>query len=221
MSEHGDDTSERIGAAIRAAAAQVSAPAELRAQLARDRVRSAPRHGLRLRPRAVIAGGLALATLAAVALLIVLAPGSAGAPSVADAAGVALSAPTQPAPKTNIGDPRFIQASVAGVRFPNYAYEGSWRTVGGRIDTIGRRRSQTVAYARERARVGYTIVEGRPLQAPPGARRADAAGTPVWVVRLDGVLVVSWERDRHTCVLASRTAALPEMLRLVAWHDEA
>jgi hypothetical protein len=43
----------------------------------------------------------------------------------------------------------------------------------------------------------------------------------VWVVRLDGVLVVSWERDRHTCVLASRTAALPEMLRLVAWHDAA
>ena len=221
MSEHDDHSSERIGAAVRAAVAQVSAPAELRAQVARERLHSAPRHRPRLQPGTLIAGGSALATLVVVALVIALAPGSAGAPSVADAAGVALSAPTQPAPATDIGNPRFIGASVAGVRFPNYAYEASWRTVGGRSDTIARRRSQTVAYARGPVRVGYTIVDGRPLQAPPGARRADAAGTPVWVVRIDGALVVTWERDRHTCVLASRTATLPQMLRLVAWHDEA
>ncbi len=221
MPEHGDHTSERIGAAIRAAAGQVSAPPELRARVARDRLRSAPRHRPRLRPGTLIAGGAALATLVVVALVIALAPGSPGAPSVADAAGVALSAPTRPAPETDIVNPRFIEASVAGVRFPNYAYDASWRTIGGRIDTIARRRSQTVAYARGPVRVGYTIVDGRPLQAPPGARRADAAGTPVWVARVDGALVVTWERDRHTCVLASRTATLPQMLRLVAWRDEA
>lgn len=220
MSEHDDRTSERIGEAIRGAAAQVSAPAELQARVARDRLRTAPRHRAWLRPAALIAGASALAVIA-VALVIALAPGTSTEPSVADAAGVALAAPTRPAPGTDIGNPRFIGASVAGVRFPNYAYDASWRTVGARIDTIGRRRSQTVAYAHGALRVGYTIVDGHPLNAPAGARRADAAGTPVWVASLDGALVVSWERDQHTCVLASRTATLPQMLRLVAWHDEA
>jgi hypothetical protein len=220
VSEHDHHTSEQIGAAIRAAAAQVSAPAELRVRVARDRLRSAPRHRPRLRPAALIAGGSALAVVV-VALVIALAPGSPGAPSVADAAGVALSMPTRPAPGTDIVNPRFIEANVAGVRFPNYAYDASWRTVGGRSDTIGRRRSQTVAYARGPVRVGYTIVDGRPLQAPQGARWANAAGTSVRVMRLDGALVVTWERGRHTCVLASRTATLPQMLRLVAWRDDA
>ncbi len=220
MSEHENDTSEQTGAAIRAAAAQVSAPKELRARIARDRLRSAPRHRQRFRPAALIAGGSALAVVV-VALVILLAPGSPGAPSVADAAGMALSAPTRPAPATDAGDPRFIGTSVAGVRFPNYAYDSPWRTVGGRIDALGHRRSQTVTYARGSVRVGYTIVDGQPLEAPPGARRADAAGTPVWVVRLDGALVVSWERARHTCVLASRTATLPQMLRFVAWRGAA
>lgn len=220
MSERDDHNSEWIGEAIRVAAAQVSAPAELRARVAGDRLRGAHRHRPRWRPAAMIAGGSALAVVA-VALMIALAPGAPGAPSVADAAGVALSAPTRPAPGTDITNPRFVGASVAGVRFPNYAYDASWRAIGGRIDTIGRRRSQTVAYARGSVRVGYTIVDGRPLKTPAGARRADAAGTPVWVVSLHGALVVSWERDRHTCVLASRTATLPEVLRLVAWRDEA
>ena len=38
----------------------------------------------------------------------------------------------------------------------------------------------------------------------------------MWVASLDGALVVSWERAGHTCVLASRTATLPQMLRFVA-----
>jgi hypothetical protein len=167
---------------------------------------------------ALIGGALAAV---AVALAIVLAPGSGGAPSVADAAGLALRAPTQPAPKADPGDPRFVGASVAGIRFPNYAYDSSWRTVGGRIDSLRRRRSQTVMYALGRVRVGYTIVDGEPLKSPPGARPADADGTRVRVAHLNGALVVSWERFGHTCVLASRTATLPQVLRFVAWPDEA
>jgi hypothetical protein len=83
------------------------------------------------------------------------------------------------------------------------------------------RRRVAPQYARGPVRVGYTIVDGRPLQAPQGARRANAAGTSVRVMRLDGALVVTWERGRHTRVLASRTATLPQMPRLVAWRDEA
>ena len=218
MPEHDHAGSERIGAAIRAASAQVSASDDLRARITQDRLRGTHARRRRFRP-AVLAAGGALAAL--VALAIVLAPGSSEAPSVADAAGVALSAPTRPAPAVDRSDPRFVRASLAGVRFPNYAYDSRWGTVGGRIDTLAHRPSQTVVYGLGSVRVGYTIVDGQPLTAPPGARPAYADGTPVWVASLDGALVVSWERAGHTCVLASRTATLPQMLRFVAWRDEA
>ena len=219
MPERENHTSEQIGAAIRAAAAQVSAPDALRARITQDRLRGADVRRRRFRPAALIAGGALV--VVAVALAIVLAPSSPGAPSVADAAGVALSTPTQPPPTVDPGNPRFVGASVAGIRFPNYAYESSWRTVGGRTDTLRRRGSRTVMYALGAVRVGYTIVDGEPLKAPPGARPADADGTPVRIARVDGALVVSWERAGHTCVLASRTATLPQVLRFVAWRDEA
>jgi hypothetical protein len=219
MPDHDSAGSERIGAAIRAASAQVSASDDLRARITQDRLRGTHARRRRFRP-AVLAAGGTLAALA-VALAIVLAPGSSGAPSVADAAGVALRAPTRPAPAVDRSDPRFVRASLAGVRFPNYAYDSRWGTVGGRIDTLAHRPSQTVVYGLGPVRVGYTIVDGQPLTAPPGARAADADGTPVWVASLDGALVVSWERAGHTCVLASRTATLPQMLRFVAWRDEA
>ena len=213
MSDRRDDASERIGAAIRAAAAQVGAPDELRARITQRRARS--------RRGSLVAGGAALAATAAVvvALVIALMPASPGAPSVADVAALGLRAPTRPAPEIDRDDPRFVDASVGGVRFPNYAYESAWRAGGERIDGLDRR-SRTVTYARGSARVGYTIVDGPPLAAPAHARREDAAGTPVSVVRLGGALVVSWERSGHTCVLASRTTTLPQMLRFVAWDDE-
>ncbi len=219
MPEHDTTGSERIGAAIRAASAQVGASDDLRARITQDRLRGADARRRRFRPAVLAAGGALVALV--VALAIVLAPGSPGAPSVADAAGVALSGPTRPAPAVNRSDPRFVRASLAGVRFPNYAYDSRWGTVGGRTDTVAQRPTQTVVYGLGSVRVGYTIVNGQPLKAPPGARGADADGTPVWVASLHGALVVSWERAGHTCVLASRSATLPQMLRFVAWRDEA
>ena len=38
--------------------------------------------------------------------------------------------------------------------------------------------------------------------------------------KVGGGLADRWERAGHTCVLASRTATLPQMLRFVAWRDE-
>lgn len=220
MPEHHDATSDRIGAAIRAAADRVSAPDELRERLAEDRHRGPSPARRRSRPAVLVAVGSALAAVV-VALAIVLAPGSSATPSVADAAAVALSPSTASAPRVDSDDPRFVAASVAGIRFPNYAYDSSWRTVGARLDSLRRRPSQTVTYARGPVRVGYTIVDGTPLDVPAGAWREAADGTPVWVSRLDGALVVSWERDGHTCVLASRTATQAQMLSFVAWRGAA
>ena len=218
MSEFENDLSERVGAAIRAAAEQVGASDDLHARIARDLHGSELRDRRRFRRAALFAAaGSAVAVVVAV---VVISRGlnSPGGPSVADAAHVALSTPTLPAPRADAGDLRFVEASVAGVRFPNYGYDSSWRTIGGRVDTLDRRRSQSVMYVLASVRVGYTILDGSPLGQPPGARRFETSGTSVWVARLDGALVVTWRRSGHTCVLASRTATLPQLLRLVAWR---
>lgn len=110
---------------------------------------------------------------------------------------------------------------MGGVRFPNYAYDSSWRAVGSRADDLGGRAARTVTYARGGVRVGYAIVDGAPLGFPAGSRRVDAGGTPVWVVRREGVLQVVWERGGHTCVLASRAATLPQMLGFVSSREDA
>lgn len=219
MPEHEHPASERIGAAIAAAAAQVGAPEGLRERIVLERRRRGVRYRRRVGATALAAA--VSATAVAVALVFAPAPGSPGAPSVADAAAVALRPPTGPAPAPDPGDPRFVRASVGGIRFPNYAYGSRWWTLGRRSDTLGGRRSETVTYARGSMRVAYTIVDGPPLPAASGARLEDAAGTPVWVTRLEGALVVTWERARHTCVLASRTTTLPELLGFVAWRGRA
>lgn len=218
MPERHVPDSEAIGAAIRAAAAQVDVPPELRARIARDRQEAGARR--RRRAPVLVAAAAGLVALA-VALGVVLAPTAEGPPSVAEAARVALAPPTAPPPSVDPRDPRYVAAAVAGIRFPNYAYASGWRAAGGRADTLGRRASRTVTYALGGDRVGYTIVDGPPLTGPPGARVASASGTPVRVARIDGALVVAWERAGHTCVLATRTASLPQMLRFVAWRGEA
>jgi hypothetical protein len=211
--------SDAIGAAVRAAAAQVAAPPELRARIARDRHEAGLRRGRRTPLLVAAAAGL---VALAVAVFVVLGPAAPpGPPSVAEAARAALAAPTTPAPAVDPRDARFVTAAVAGIRFPNYAYDSPWRAVGGRADALGPRASRTVTYALGPSRVGYTIVDGPALATPPGVRAASASGTPVRVARFDGALVVAWERAGHTCVLASRTASLAQMLRFVAWRGEA
>ena len=215
MPERHDEQSERIGAAIRAAAAGVEAPDALRARIAAGRAGRGARH--RAWPWALAA--MAVAALA-VALVVAL-PSSPGGPTPADAAAAALRAPTRPAPPVDAADPRFVEASVEGVRFPNYAYDTSWRAVGARADVLHGRSARTVVYARGDVRVGYAIVAGPPLPVSAGWSRVDAAGTPVWVARRDGALVVAWERGGHTCVLASRAATLPQILGFVAGRGDA
>ncbi len=217
MPDHRIDD-EAIGAAIRSATAGVGAPPELRARIARDRAQATARRPVRV-PLLIGAVGV-LAALAA-ALVLVLWPGETAAPSVDQAARAALAAPTAAAPPVDPADPRFVRASMAGIRFPNYAYDSPWRTVGGRADTLGDRPSRTVTYSRGPVRVGYTIIDGRPLAAPAGARTVEVTGWPVRVARIDGALVVSWERGGHTCVLATRTATLEQLLGFVAWRGDA
>jgi hypothetical protein len=220
MPEPRDPTGERIGAAIRAAAESVDAPHGLRERIAADRARQGSSRRRRLRP-AILVAAASVAAVVVAALVIVLGSGGSASPTVADAATVALGASTAPPPAVDAGDPRFVDASVGGIRFPNYAYDTPWRTVGGRADDLGPRSSRTVTYAKGPVRVGYTIVDGTPLDMSAGAWRTAADGTPVWLSHVDGARVVSWEREGRTCVLASRQATEAQMLDFVAWHEDA
>lgn len=209
------DGTEEIGAAIRATADGVEAPQTLRERIAADRTRRA-RHARRGWWRPVAA----LVLLVAAMLVLVLAgPSAPGTPTVEDAARVALSQSTLPAPPVDTGDPRYVRASVGGVRFPNYADDPAWPAAGARSDTLGGRESATVLYASGARRVGYTIVDGRPLEIPDGWGRDEAGGVPVWTSTWDGVAAVVWERGGHTCVLASRTATLAQLLRFIPEGD--
>jgi hypothetical protein len=206
--ERGD--SERIGAAIRAAADGVEAPQSLRAGLHGQR-ETARRRRNRLAVPALAVVLLALGT--AVSLLAI---GSGGGPSLADAAGLALSAPTQPAPPPDTGHERFLRAGVGAVRFPNYRYSTPFATAGARRDELAGRHALTVVYRHGAKRVGYTIVGGKPLPVPAGARRVVKGDLRLAVLRRGGALVVAWRQGGHTCVLATHDGTVRQLL---AWAD--
>jgi hypothetical protein len=152
----------------------------------------------------------------ALAVAVVLVSGSDGTPggSVADAAQVALRAPTD-GPPARSSDGR-VRLSVGGVRFPDYAHWKGWRAIGTRTDTVAGRAAVTVVYGRGARRVGYTIVDGRPLRIPDGAKRMSYDGLDVWVVRRGDARYITWQRDGRTCVLATRETDVNRLLEFAA-----
>ena len=212
-----DDT--LVADAIRAAAAQVRAPERLRIEIAAQRARRT-RH--RRTTGALVA---TLATALAAVLALAHPADDPGPPSIADAAAIALRAPTLPAPARDARAPELLQASAGGVRFPNYAYGRlDWRADGlGRVRRGGRD-VVVVSYARGAgaggARVGYAIVAGPALRLTAGGSRVVRHGVRFAVLRDAGATIVTWRRSGRTCVLASRDATAAMLLRLAAWRAE-
>lgn len=204
--------SERIGAAIRSAMEGIEAPTALRNQVARDGRREPA-----ARRRWVAVPVLAVLLAAVITSVTLLALGSGGGPTLADAAGLALGAPTQGPPPGDRHDERFLRAAVGGVQFPNYRYSTPYRTTGARSDELHGRHALTVVYGLGAKRIGYTIVDGKPLSVPSGARRVTREGLRVAVLRRHGALVVTWREGGHTCILASRSASLERLVAWAAW----
>jgi hypothetical protein len=211
MSERRD--TEHIGAAIQAAVASVAAPPGLRARIAEERVREAPRR----RRRQLILAPL-VGALAAVVVTVLFAMGG-GDPSLDDAAGVALRAPTQGPPAKDPSNPKFVSASIGGIQFPNYTWFAKrWSTVGARRDDLSGRDALTLTYRGAGKHLGYTVVDGKALQVPDSARRLTAkGGMRLAVVRRGDTLVVTWRERGHTCVLASRDMSVDEMVAFATW----
>lgn len=211
MTSHDMDKSERIGIAIRDASAEVEAPHSLRADIASEQL---ARPGRRRRKRWVpLAAGVAAAAVAAV-LVFSFSPQSSSSPSVAAATAAGLRPATDPAPALK---GHFIDARVGSVQFPNYSYGLSYRAVGARDDTIAEHKAVTVFYSAGNDRVGYTVLDGKPLPVPSSARPVSFADFDAYAFSKDGARVVTWRRDGHTCVLVSRTADQDTMLQMAAY----
>lgn len=208
------DPYDDVGAAIRNAAAEISAPADLRRRLAEQQEHAEDRRRRRGRRSLFALGGTAAAAL--VAALVIAIGGLNSDPSAADAAALALQAPTATA-QVAPTDPSYLVGAVDGVRFPNFGYGAAWPAVGVRSGRVGDRRTLVVTYARGAQRVGYAIVAGDPLPSPDGTHSATPRGTPVVVSRHDGATAVTWERGGHTCVLVSRTVPAAQLLALIDW----
>lgn len=200
-------------------ALDVPAPETLRRAVEREVAAARERRGagfaaprrLRARPFALAAGALA----ALVVALAVVLPGSGDGPTVQEAARVALLPAAAPAPPARDGG-RLLEASVEGIAYPTWSTAG-WRVVGERTDMLAGREIRTVLYRDRRGgRVGYAIAAGDTLSVD-GGRVVERHGARIRVLDVDGAVVVTWQRDGHTCILASREVAPARLVALAAY----
>jgi anti-sigma factor RsiW len=206
----------RVVAILHEARANDRAPAALRARI--DAAR--PSRAVRVRRRTIYGGSLAGALAAvALALALILPAGSPGGPSVSQAAALAVRGSVAPAPAPDPHAPKLqLRQAVGDLYFPDWTKRFGLRAVGMRTDRIGGRLAVTVYYQSKGATLAYTIV-GAPALATPNAEVRTLDGTDVRTLTLGGRLVVTWQRDNHTCVLSSAARVPVDMLQhLAAWR---
>ena len=189
---------------LRAAAASVEAPFELRRRV--DALGTRPIGRRRWRPLAALAG---VGAAAAIALVLATTGGAPTVTAVLDAAGASPAAAI-----SSSGGP-LLPVAVEGVRFPNYQEKFGWRAVGRRDDEIDGRDVTTVFYERGGERVSYSIVAGDALAEPDG-EDVEAEGTRLR--RIGAGNAVTWRRLGHTCVMdGSSAVSLAAVAELAGW----
>lgn len=209
------------------------APASLRFSLEdrrrrpvrRDRVRfggllglaTAGRHG-----RVLYGGTLAAGMALVVALLIALLPGgSPGSPSVSQAAALALTGPTGKAPGIDPMHHTLLRLDVQETYFPNWGRWFGWEAVGQRVDRLDGKLAVTVfyRYKADGRQIAYTILASPPLRRPH-VPAAQLDGVNLQSFRMDGRLIVTWERAGHTCILSGSRTTTAELARLAGWKAD-
>jgi hypothetical protein len=189
------------------------APHALRLALDANRRAARPRRG-----RLLYGGALAVTVSAVVLALVLLLPGgSPGAPSVSQAAALALRGPAIAAPVPVHTNPAKLSQDVQEVYFPNWEWM-KWEASGRRVDTLAGRPAVTVYYTNTRTsrEIAYTIVGAPPLRWP-GSRTLNLSGIQLQSFVLNGRLVVTWRRAGHTCVLSGSGMTVAELAKLAGW----
>ncbi len=204
----------RVVELIHEARASDQAPERLRARIERMR----PSERTRTRRRLQYGGAFAAAlAVAATAFLLILPAGTPGAPSVSEAASVALRGPAGPLYKSEgTTPPASVGADIEEVYFPDWSHKFGWRAVGERTDRINDRKAVTVYYDGHGQRIAYTIVAAPALK-QPAASTTWLHGTELRTLNLGGRMVVTWRRAGHTCILSAAGVSPAVLQKLAAW----
>lgn len=191
------------------------APLALKQRIEAQRPSRATRTRRRTTYGAALAAGLAVIALA---LVLVLPGGTPGAPSVSEAAALALRGASMPAPMPDHAVPGTkLGQNVGDVYFPDWAGKFGWTAIGQRVDHIRGRQAVTVYYKRNDEIVAYTIVRAPALDSP-SAPELTLNNTQLRTLHLGSRQVVTWRRDNQTCVLSSGPSVpVPVLQKLAAW----
>ncbi len=147
--------------------------------------------------------GLATGAVAALAVVLTVALGGGAAPSIAQAAALAVHGPVASAPVPDPQAPtRLLDLGVGSLQFPRWQ---GWQASGRRIDQLGNRTVKTVYYSNGRHRIAYSIVSA------PALKGLRTNGEPYATMTQKGRTVVVWEERGHTCIL-SATGLTPAAL---------
>lgn len=170
------------------------------------------------RGRMLYGGALAAVTAAVVALLVLLLPGGApGAPTVSEAAALALRGPALTAPASDPAHPGRLDTDVQEIYFPDWSWGFGLRALGQRVDRLDGKRAVTVFYGRGSTKIAYTILDAPPLRWP-GSRMLHLDGIELQSFPIHGRLVVTWRRAGHTCVLSASGMTTGELAKLAGWE---
>jgi hypothetical protein len=204
----------RVVELVRDVSTTVRAPAALRARIDASR----PTRPVRARRRAISGGSLAGALAAAVLALVLALPGGApGAPSVSQAAGLAMLGSAGAAPMPEPTAPTKLETRIEGLYFPNWGSRLHWHAIGQRTDHINGRVAVTVYYGAGAKKVAYPIV-GAPVLSDPTAGVTKRNGVEYRTLKLNGRLVVTWRHAGHTCVLSGTGISAAVLQKLAAWE---
>lgn len=193
-------------ALIKAEVARVRAPQSLRERIEADRARAAAAQRVPFWRRhrfAVLGTGVAALALAVTGVALQGGDGD-GEPTLASVDAVASSAPAEAAPAAVGGNPPVLDARVGAIEFPDWEGKFGVRAVGLREDEVSGRAVTTVFYRdTDGTRLGYSVVDGPPLDEKPPGREVVRDGNTYHVADAGPSTVVTWEQQGHTCVIVA------------------
>src|SRR3954447_15839936 len=189
---------------VRSIISSVQAPHALRERIAAEQDRTLVRRMVVRRMK--LTGVLAGCAAALGATIALVAPSHSGAPTALDAAVLGTRPAAASAPRVDPAHPHLLTVSEGGIPFPRWD-EVSWKPSGQRTDELGGRSTRTVFYdSSQGVRLGYTIVDGKPLDWPSGASVVTRNGIRVHVLHRAGRVIAVWRANGHTCVISAPTS---------------
>jgi hypothetical protein len=190
---------------------EVRAPRHLRRRIdahTRSRPTTAPGGVWGLRAATAV---FAAAALVAITVLL---PGGPGTTSLTQAAALASRGAAQPAPAPDPDDPGVkLSGPVGDVYFPNWTSTLGWRPTGLRRDVLMMHSAVTVYYRLGTRRLAYTILSA-PALPQPAATVTVENGMTVRTLRRHRRLMVTWRRNRSTCILTGTNVSAAQLRRL-------